>query len=137
MAKSKDTQADAPPPFITMLAGLEHGKLAQDLNTEWNDLIRTVCRHARNTGAAKGRLTLNLDVVGDQDGQIILIGKSDSKTPKPVRGKSIRYQTADGDLSENDPRQQEMFDGRTVVTVEDTRGTVARVEPRNTNGKDH
>lgn len=112
-----------PPRFTDFLAQVEDGRLATKASEELATLVKELKSRVENAGP-KHKAKLTVTVTFDADGSLITVGGDvDVKIPKLRRQKSIMYFVGPNGLSVNNPRQQDLFDGRSAAAGE-------RSEPR-------
>jgi len=93
--------------FTQVLQAAEDGQLVTDLSDETRDLIEKLGQVEMNGGKAKGKITLELNVLLDR-GLVEITGSYKVKTPALRRGRTLLHVTPEGNLSRTDPRQPEL-----------------------------
>jgi hypothetical protein len=95
--------------FSTFLPLVENGQLHGDLSQELCNLVAELHTAAReNAGKAKGKLALTLNFKLE-DGVVEVTGDYTATLPKKTRGRSIFWATPDNHLTQQNPRQRDMF----------------------------
>lgn len=93
------------PSFLELLAAAEDGRLVEHLTERMKELASTLrTLHAHQGGKPKGKLLLSIELKLD-GGVFEMVGAVALKKPEPLRERSILYDTRDGGLSVNNPRQ--------------------------------
>ena len=101
--------------FIDTLRDIRNGGLMNDLEDEITALVQAVRETAR-----KGELKLTISVRPATKGNVealLLEDKVELKRPKPEKGASIFFSTAEGVLSRKDSRQPELTGLREVPQI--------------------
>lgn len=98
-------------PFGSTLTALRFGSLHEELTEALGELTAQCV----NTGKA-GELHLTLKLKPGKAGQVEVIDDIKVKAPKPERGSSIMFSTAEGNLQREDPRQMSFEQLKTVDT---------------------
>jgi len=95
----------------TIIGSLEGGQLAAELSTEITETLAELKEHVadRPKAKAKGSVTLKIDFEVE-NGTALVSGEISSKRPKKPRDRDFFFLTDDGALSNEHPRQQNMFD---------------------------
>lgn len=91
--------------FIHTLKNLRRGRTAEELSEQLADAVEA----ARMTGkAAAVTLTIKIKPESGMEGTYSLEDDVNAKIPKPDRGRTVLFGTADGNLLTHDPNQQEL-----------------------------
>ena len=112
-----------PVDILGILAEMRSGRVIQDINEKFNDVIASVL----DTGQ-KGELTVKVGIKPSRmgmGGAVLEVELShDVKTKKPEHdiGTSVFFVTAGGDLSREDPDQTAMFEQYQKDKEENLRG---------------
>lgn len=93
--------------FLTALAMVEDGRLAQELGEKTRSLVMELTEQAKHGGMPIGKLKLGL-TFKLINGVMHVTAAVDIIAPKPKRPLSIMYAMADGSLTDLNPRQLEM-----------------------------
>jgi hypothetical protein len=103
--------------FAAFLPLVENGQLHGDLSEELRDLVAELHNAAQeNSGKAKGKLALTLSFKLE-DGIVEVTGDYSVALPKKTRGRSIFWATPDNYLTQQNPRQRDMFPDVTAADV--------------------
>ena len=100
---------------------LEDGDFNAAVTSENEALLKVLRDLAPQKGkGVKGSLTIKIDyeLVGNS---LEVAGSVAAKAPKPQRGRSFYFLTAEGALSTEHPKQQNMFDDPKVRAMNETR----------------
>lgn len=91
-------------PAIDTLREMREGRFLEELDSEFNDLVRQV----RHTNKA-GKLTIEIDVkpVNGDATSVTLADKITVKAPR-IRQATLFFTTPDANLSRRDPRQPDL-----------------------------
>ncbi len=108
-------QAQRPPTldnFSRLIQALEDGDLNAQLSGDLKDLGQTMVRLAANYGGKqKGKMTLTLEFALE-GGTFEIKPKVKVERPMPPRARTHFWATADGGLSQTNPKQTDMFRGQ-------------------------
>lgn len=93
---------------LVMIGSLERGDFAADLSAEIRKILPELQEIAGDRGRATGTvaLTFKFSVKGET---VEIEADLSSKTPKKQRASSTFFLTKNGELSDEHPRQNEMF----------------------------
>lgn len=106
MAEEKEEGARSFTRFIDQLA---YGEVQGELSEDLHDLISTLQKDASmHQSKAKGALTLKLDIEVDDRGVATVKPLITVKKPKSRRSPATMWVTAGGNLTPQNPRQQEL-----------------------------
>lgn len=114
----QETEGPYTRPFVEFLQEQRKGALHHELS----DALQTVINAVRETGK-KGRVTITVSVSPSAKGTGMVIVSDDVRVVAPAgdRGASLYYVDTDGNLSRNDPNQQNLplreVTGRRVEAV--------------------
>lgn len=89
--------------FTDVLRDQRNGALVDEITEELARVVRGVVKHGK-----RGEITLTLKVNPAKGGAYFVYDEVKAKIPEADREATIFYATADGDLSRNDPRQQNL-----------------------------
>lgn len=104
-AEKKDEGARG---FAPLLTALEEGALHEDASVQLRDLNRKLMLHAEQFGKAKGSITIVIKLSAARGGSVDVDGDVTTKTPKPIRSRSVMWFTQGANLTGKNPRQQEL-----------------------------
>jgi len=100
--------------FSTTLGAIRFGELEEELTKQVKQLVQAV----QETGRV-GTLNLSLKLrPGKNGGPMEIIDDYKVGMPKPEKGSTLMYPTAEGHLQRQDPRQGELDGIRSVPTPE-------------------
>lgn len=85
------------------LTQIRKGKLLLEAQQKLQDVVKT----CRATGK-KGELTIKLSIKPSANGEMHVTGTADAKAPKPEVTASLFYDSEDGALLREDPKQVAM-----------------------------
>ena len=91
-----------------LIATLNRGDFSAELGAVLGEANEKLAALAQQNTTATGVITITLKVRHSRDGIVEVAPDLKTKMPAPVRGKSVYWATADGDLATKDPRQQEL-----------------------------
>lgn len=95
--------------FSQMLNGLEHGKLAEDLQRQLVDIVADLNDHRQAHGgnpSAEMKITLRFDL---KDNRLEIDPKVEIKLPKDKRMSTVFFVNHNNELVRSDPAQPDMF----------------------------
>jgi hypothetical protein len=94
--------------FSGFIEGLSRGSLNDEATDQLRELVKEMTRIAETSGGKpKGKLVLTINLMLDR-GIMDVDPKLTVTRPTPVRARSVMYALADGRLSKNDVRQNEL-----------------------------
>lgn len=124
MTETKEVVTAAPRSFAVFLGQVADGDLEREAAKVLYDLVQTLKAEAIPAGgAAKGAITLKLNIEVDIRGQVTVGYDINAKEPTPSRTKSTMWINEDGNVVFEPPRQGKLFPrevGGTKVTLEVT-----------------
>lgn len=88
-------------PFEQILRDLGRGDTLNDLTDNLAELTAAVVEHEKS-----GELSLKLKLKPN-GGTVIVTAEIKTTIPRPTRGSTLFFATSGGDLTRNDPRQEE------------------------------
>lgn len=91
--------------FIEFIQRFRRGDLVREANDQLEELIRAV----KETGG-KGELNIKLPFKLNAAGQLECLPVVTQKRPRRALGAGIFFATDEGELSQRDPNQDDMFD---------------------------
>lgn len=89
--------------IVETLQGIRRGRFAELCSAKLTELVKAVA-----TLDKPGKLTIELSLKPNTDGQVILSGKVKLSSPHPDVGDAIFYATEDGELERTDPKQHDI-----------------------------
>lgn len=96
--------------FMQMIGVMDQGQIANELNTSWNELIRTLLSLEVNEGVRKSKGSLSIKIgVEYEDGTVKLKVEEKITSPKAPQRASVFWVTGDGRVTPENPRQMSMF----------------------------
>jgi hypothetical protein len=101
----KTDEAEPIDSLDTLLDTLGGGDARAELNDEIRRLVSEVTDLARETGKAKGALTLKVKLSGDKKGAVTVDYDLSLKRPVKPRASGVLFTTKNGSLVTSDPRQ--------------------------------
>lgn len=91
--------------IIETLQGIRRGRFVALCSDKLTELVQAV--HALDKA---GKLTIDLAIKPNSDGQVVVSAKVKVSSPHPDVGDAIFYATEDGELERTDPRQGDIED---------------------------
>jgi len=107
--------------FALFLQALEDGRLHADLTEKLNDLVGDLSNYVLNYGGVpEATISLKFKVKLTK-GVFEVMPAIEFKTPTAPRDRTILWATPDNNLTQANPRQQEMFErrGRPAAVAEE------------------
>lgn len=121
--ETKEELVEGVRPFSHFLEMLDDGQFHWDLSAELRDLCAELSQTAADTGKAKGRITLTIDL--SMEGyNLVATPKLASKKPDKPQAKTYLWLTEGNNPTPNNPRQQRFQFGPREVDL-----NTARVVP--------
>lgn len=99
--------------FGQFIGFLEDGQFDADVALDLKNMAADLQDLAATQGAAKGKLTVEIDFKVE-NGMFIIAAKHKIKTPDPVRAKSVAWTTEDNRFTPHKPNQGQLFGVRDV-----------------------
>ena len=110
-----DQRAEETRSFSQFLLSLEDGDLHAQLSEDLREIAAVMSQHVVDYGGkVKGKLSLTIDFKLDQ-GVFEIVAKTETKLPKPPRGRSIMWATPGNNFTANNPKQGQLFGPRDVT----------------------
>lgn len=100
--------------FGQFIAMLEDGQFDADVAMDLKNMAAGLQDIAAAQGAAKGKLTVEIDFKVE-NGMFIIAGKHKIKMPEHVRAKSVAWTTDDNRFTPHKPNQGQLFGVRDVT----------------------
>lgn len=100
--------------FGQFVAFLEDGQFDADVATDLKEMAASLQDIAATQGAAKGKLTVEVDFKVE-NGMFIIAAKHKIKLPDEVRPKSVAWTTEDNRFTPHKPNQGQLFGVRDVT----------------------
>lgn len=96
-----------PADFLTNLAEMRDGEVSGECAQKWQKLIGAVLETGK-----KGKFVLTIEIQPAGNSKMEITAKPAIVEPTFDAGKTIFFISKSGDLTRNDPRQQELFEQR-------------------------
>jgi hypothetical protein len=89
--------------FADVLRDLTGGQTYEELGSALTEIVDAVMQTRRS-----GSLTLTLKIKSNGDSSVIITDDVKTKLPQPIRGETIFFTQAGGNLLREDPRQEKL-----------------------------
>ncbi len=94
--------------FDQLIFEHDSGSLNHGLTRKMRELMEALNEHARDTGKAKGEITLKLKFEATNNGRVEIKSETNVKAPGLPRTQETRWINDDGSLAAEDPRQAKL-----------------------------
>lgn len=105
---SEETPNEGTRSFSVFLAQVDDGEAHAELSRELHALCAALDEECKNTGKAKGKLTLDLAISVEKGGLVTVGYEVRKREPKKSRGGSVFFLTKGRNLTTENPRQQKL-----------------------------
>jgi hypothetical protein len=105
MGEAVKKQDEGSRAFGVMLNTLGEGAVQAEATEQLHDLVKHLLLDANHGGSGKGKLTITLNLKAEREGTVAITSSVDVKAPKLALPKSTYWTTAQGNLTEHNPKQ--------------------------------
>ena len=106
-------------PISSTLAAIDNGSVDAEIGRESREVIRWLTSLAEDVGAAKGELTIKMKFKVERNGTVDVQVESATKLPRKRKERGTFWVGKNGNLSDENPKQQKLFEKVKTVAGED------------------